>query len=354
MNNKVSEQYFNYSKTYEEAKALVLDLAEDIGFSLEEEIFCGRIYDQDKVGSLIYSGIYDDGGKKIKAVLKVQFLRLEHSEAVLIAKWNHQNQSKIIRLPEVFISEPWDDEAGLSWLISESLIDCPKIYQGPLATDKEREEFCGFYQEYKTKCLRQPLFPPTVEEQKALAFISQRVNHWSKIALVKHWFGDDEEKIVALFMKEMYDNKYLENNLAMEFMHGHLTADDVRKKNDQYVITSNLFWSWRPEWYDATFHLWAGIKSLTDVNLPIDEVIAYLDRWQDAYNTLLMVKQMVCKSRDFLDKFNLMMMERCVGALVVDINVDFDNQPFNEERQARKIYLKELFSAIFYHYCGLY
>lgn len=47
----------------------------------------------------------------------------------------------------------------------------------------------------------------------------------------------------------------------MQFMHGHLTRNDVIKSSDKYYIFSNLFWSYRPEYYDAVFHLWGSLKT---------------------------------------------------------------------------------------------
>jgi len=129
----------------------------------------------------------------------------------------------------------------------------------------------------------------------------------------------------------------------MEFMHGHFTYNDIFKLSEkEYILMSNLFWSYRPEFYDTTFHLWAGIKSLRDQSMTVEQVKEYLQNWLEEYKKLPFVMQ----DADFERKFNMMMAERCIGALLVDIQ----NQHYETDQSNFIAHLTELFRGLFKHF----
>lgn len=126
-------------------------------------------------------------------------------------------------------------------------------------------------------------------------------------------------------------------------MHGHFTYDDIFKLSDkEYVLMSNLFWSYRPEFYDTTFHLWAGIKSLRDQRNSLEQIIKYLQNWLEEYKKI----PIIARDADFERKFNIMMAERCIGAPLVDIR----NQHYARDREDCIAYLTELFRNLFTYF----
>jgi hypothetical protein len=129
----------------------------------------------------------------------------------------------------------------------------------------------------------------------------------------------------------------------MEFTHGHLSGSDVfEERPGHYVLMSNLYWSYRPEYYDTVFHLWWGIKNLKTSKYRSQEIINYIERWKAVYKKLPFIKN----DDNFNVLFNVMMMERCVGAVLVDI----ENQKYKQNENEQKKYLTNLFIDIFNYY----
>jgi hypothetical protein len=132
-------------------------------------------------------------------------------------------------------------------------------------------------------------------------------------------------------------------SIKMESMHGHLTYEDIFKiSNDEYVLMSNLFWSYRPEYYDAAFHLWNGIKNIRDTKINFRQVIKYIQNWLEEYKKIPIIMQ----DKDFERKFNMMMAERCLGALLADIQ----NQHYDSDRDNSIAYLMKLFRGLFEYF----
>ncbi|MBU4375412.1 hypothetical protein KKH38_02840, partial [Patescibacteria group bacterium] len=218
--------------------------------------------------------------------------------------------------------------------------DAPQIYKPPFANQEQIQDFCALYQEYKTKCLKSPFMEKEPNEQSSLVFTTQRVSHWAKIAQSKGHLAETEVKNVEKFLS--LSKKHLPS-IKMEFMHGHFTYNDIFKLSDkEYVLMSNLFWSYRPEFYDATFHLWAGIKSIRDENIIFEQIKKYIQNWINEYKKLPIIRQ----DSDFEKKFNIMMAERCIGALLVDIQ----NQNYGINRDNLVARLTELFRELFKYF----
>src|SRR3989339_134756 len=335
MSNKITEKYFEHTNFSDHEKKVFDEITAKIHFQSEKEIFRGQIYDKDKVGSVIYKGAWQDK----PAVLKIQGLQPDVDEIDLFGRFNNQNKSAKIRLPKLYNGSRWNKNDGYGYLLLE-YVDAPQIYQPPFANQEQIKDFCALYQEYKTTCLRAPFVEREPNEHSSLVFTAQRVLYWAKIAQTKGYLTEVEVKNVEQFLS--LAGRHLPS-IKMEFMHGHFTYNDIFKLSDQeYVLMSNLFWSYRPEFYDTTFHLWAGIKSLRDQSVSVEYVIEYLHNWLEEYKKLPIVMQ----DADFERKFNMMMAERCIGALLVDIQ----NQHYDSERSNFIASLTELFRDLFKHF----
>ncbi len=335
MGNKITEKYFEHANFADHEKRVLDEIMAKTNFQPEKEIFRGQIYDKDKVGSLIYKGVW----QKKPAVLKIQGLQPDVDEIDMINGFNSQNESAKIRLPKLYDGSKWNEQDSYGYLILE-YVDAPQIYQPPFASQEQIQDFCTLYQEYKAKCLREPFVEREPSEQSSLVFTVQRISQWAKIAQTKGHLAETEVKNVEKFLS--LAGKHLPS-IKMDFMHGHFTYDDIFKLSDkEYVLMSNLFWSYRPEFYDTTFHLWAGIKSLRDQNITVKQVIEYLQNWLEKYKKLPVIMQ----NSDFERKFNMMMAERCIGATLVDIQ----NQYYDNDRSNFIAHLTELFRNLFKHF----
>ena len=332
MSNKITEKYFKYNNSIDDFNEIIKEILAKTNFQPEREIFRGQIYDSDKVGSLIYQGVWQDK----PAVLKIQKLQPDIDEIEMIDRFNQQNESSKIRLPKLYNGLEWNKNDGYGYLISEYIGGMP-IYQSPLAKQSQIQDFGNFYQEYKTKCLRRPWIEKEPNEQSSLLFTTQRVSHWAQIAQSKDNLNEIEIKNVEKFLS--LAGQHLPS-IKIEFTHGHLSSNDIFKlSNNEYVLMSNLFWSYRPEFYDATFHLWWGIKSLRNTEITVEQIIDYLQQWIKEYKKLPIIAQ----DSDFERKFNLMMAERCIGATLLDIQA----QNYEHNRDKFVTHLTNLFRELF-------
>lgn len=335
MSNAITEKYFVHTGFAGSGGEALAAIRLKTHFRPVAEIFRGQIYEKNKIGSLLYRGVW----KERKAVLKIQGLKPEVDELTIIRKFNRQNTSTTIRLPELYDGQIWNAGDGYGYLLLE-YIDAAKIYQPPFATSAQRKEFCSFYQEYKTRCVHKPLFTRAPNERSSLVFTTQRLAHWIKIAQTQGHLAQEDVQRAERFL--ILAAKHLPS-IRMEFMHGHLTCDDIfQLTDDTYVVMSNLFWSYRPEYYDTTFHLWAGIKSVRNTRVSVGFVLRYLNGWLRTYRRL----PVIARDHDFQRKFSLMMAERCLGALLLDIR----NQHYTTDRTGHTAHLRTIFGALFQYF----
>jgi hypothetical protein len=337
MSNKITEKYFKQTDFSTQAAAVLTQVSEETGFVAEKEIWRGVIYDKNKVGSLIYRGVWQNK----PAVLKLQGLKPEIDEQEMVEKFNAQNKSRRARLPEIYLSEPWNEKRGYGYLICEYL-DAPLIFKMPFASSDEMRDFVNFYQEYRELSLTKPWLP--ADQLNSLDFTRQRVEHWQKISEAK---GRLKASDYIPYLNRYYS--LIDKNSAsvpMVFCHGHLTANDIFKlPNGSYVLLSNLFWSYRPQWYDLAFNLWACFLNIRDVNFSFNDLIKYLESWLEVYREIPVVKA----DADFSRKIYLSLLERTIGAILVDLGA---SETF-ERPENRKFFkhLLRLHQSLFYHLC---
>ncbi len=319
MTNKITEKYFtqgDFSKL--KAKALK-EVAAETGFSVDREIFRGMIYDPLKVGSLIFKGSYQ--GKP--AVLKLQGLKPHVEESVMIKSFNRQNQSKKIRLPKLYLDKTWNEKTGYGYLITE-LIEAPKLFRLPFADHADQKLYADFFQEYRTKALVTPWLPP--DALNSLELTLARIKNWRKISEFKKHLAKDDYL--------PYLNKYLDiipnhlEKIPLVFCHGHLTADDIfRLPDNTYVLMSNLFWCYRPQWYELAFNLWACLVHINDTSYTFKKIAQYIETWISVYRSIPVVQT----DRNFNHTILTLLLERIIGIILVDLGAtEFFGRPKNQ------------------------
>lgn len=307
MANKVTEKYFTHENFALRAKSVLIEVVKETDFSVGKEIFRGQILDRNKVGSVIYSGIY----KQKPAALKLQGLKPATEEADLIKAFEKQNKSKLVRLPKIYLSRRWNKTRGYGFMISE-FVAGNKIYGCPLATKIDMRQFVKFYNEFKKNSLKKPFV--ISEKKTSLDFTLARVEKWVEICEHKKYLN---QKKCGTYLAEYgkMAEKYLPRQ-EMVFFHGHLSPDDILVTPEgQYVLLSNLFWRWQPEWYDLAFNVYTRLQQLRDKKITIVKAKKYIDDWIKTYKTIPQVK----KDKYFDRKILIMLLERSLGAILIDV-----------------------------------
>ncbi len=320
MSNKITEKYFEQEDFSKREKEVLDEVVKEAGFKIKREIFRGVIYEKSKVGSIIYSGVWQNK----PAVLKLQGLKPEINESEIIKHFTAQNQSKIVRVPELYAYKVWEKKRGYGYLITE-YIDAPRIFIMPFASEKEMREFARFYQEYHTSALVCSWIEP--EALDTLAFTLKRVDNWRKISESKKRLKMNQ---YIPYLEEYYRLAAIHlSSIPMTFCHGHLTANDIYRLPDgSFAVLSNLFWSYRPQWYDLAFNLWACLVNIRNTNYTFEEFLDYTEKWLSVYREIPIVKM----DKQFERKITMMMLERTIGAILVDLGVnDFYDAPENKK-----------------------
>lgn len=334
MSNDVAGQYFSFTSPFtpDRSDRILEQIVAKTGFQTGELVFEGKLYDDTKIATRIFRGIYQNK----PAMLKIQGIRLDIPEEILIEKFNAQNQSKIIRLPHLYLVEPFDIEKGYGCIIMEE-VQAPKFYAKALALENDRDEFARLYEDYRTKAITTPLFEQTEGDTDTLRHIESRIEKWISISAEKGFLQDELVERVNHMQLLIHQEAPA---LKMVFMHGHLERNSIlRIAEQEYVLLSNTFWSYRPEWYDTTFHLWEGIKGLRNVSVSPEMVWHYVTDWLRTYQSL----ELLQTDPDFKRKYYFMLLERCIGALLLDIEL----QKYETDREKYTTHLKSVFGYLF-------
>lgn len=310
---KIVEKYFEENDFLERYEAVRDEVVSKTGFVIERELFRGMIYDSDKLGSVIYKGLFEDQ----PAVLKLQGLKPETDEIDIVVKFDEQNTSKRIRLPKLYDSKHWDEKTKYGYQITE-FISAPHIFEMPFATDEQIKLFCEFYEEYRKNCLNNAFVMRAEDENRAGEFVLRRVDIWKRIALAKENLEKrlPQEKIDDLTQRF---EQLMINELAdvyMVFCHGHLTAKDILydEETGRFILLSNLYWSYRPEFYDLVFGLHWSLESISGPDFSYQKYVEYIKKWFHYFYEIPVVE----KDNDAKRKIHLMMLERTMGGILLD------------------------------------
>lgn len=306
---KIVEKYFQKNDFQKRVSKVLAEVVEETGFETEKELFRGMIYDEDKLGSIIYKGKFD--GKD--SVLKLQGLQPDTDEIDIILDFDKQNASDKVRLPDLYKYKHWDKKNRYGYQITEFIV-APHIFEMPFANEKEISLFCSFYQEYRENCLNKTFAKQ--EDVSTSNFVLRRVDMWSKIAkrkgiVEKRISNPNLQKLIDTY-KEVMDKEL--RNIKMIFCHGHLTASDIFYDGKQFILLSNLYWSFRPEFYDLVFGLHWDIENINDPSFSYQELLTYINKWLKHFYRIPVVK----KDPDAKRKIHLMLLERTMGGILLD------------------------------------
>lgn len=320
--NRIVEKYFSDSHFSDNVDAITKELVTLTDFKIEKELFRGFIYDEQKLGSVIYKGFFRDR----QSVLKIQGLPPETDEIDIIHNFKSQNKSLVVRLPELYRYSHYDPAKGYGYLITE-FIDGPHIFEMPYASSKEKEEFCIFYQEYRKNTLNTPFVKK--DENNTIDFLIRRVDMWRRVALDRKntFLRLDEAKIDNICARYKKCIKNHAKNINMVFCHGHLTANDIFKKGSDYILLSNLYWSYRPELYDLVFGVHWCIENIAKSGFSDSELEKFIAEWFHFFYNI----PVVAEDPEGKHKLHFMLLERTMGGILLDTGA----QPLTNENANR-------------------
>ena len=308
----IIDTYFNKHTFADRVQDIIDELTQMLHFRIDRPLFRGTVYGPSRLGSIIYKGMW----KKKDAILKIQGLKLQRDEKKLIDGFLDQNESAHIRMPHIFKHKPWDSTRGYGYTLMEYIPDPPLMTPEPSET--EINEFLKFFTELKTRAIANPWIEQTEYEQSSVRLVRHRIAQWVAIAKERGHFD-----IVALAPRIQQFNELLEkmtHELPMEFMHAHMTGREVRKHNasGQYILFANLYWGWRPKWYDCAFVVWNILRNPESPLMNETQTMDCITMWKEQFEALPWIKE----DASFPAAFDIMMLERLLGILIIDLHVD--------------------------------
>lgn len=302
------------------------------GFVPEDDIWTGRVVAAEKVATHIVAGTWE--GKR--AALKLQGIPLVFEEAELIRRFTVLNRSDRIRAPKLYRHEPYAAARGAGWTVMELVPMRLPIYIAPDAPERARRRFADFYVEFHGKAVTHPFFPneePTVDVP---GFLEQRLRTWLGINAAappqQRMIPGEQVKLVEAYRRQI---ALRGPEIPMVFTHGHMGPRDVVCDGTRgYILFGHAFWGWRPLWYDLAFNVWVNLMAAGDRNDPVSdaELREIVQGWTATYAQLPMARS----DQHFARNLRFMLLERCVGSLLVDIPVGMRRPDAERTRTAHR------------------
>lgn len=305
--NKISHLFLSGSDLQDREKKVLEDASKKLDFTPEKLIDRSHWWNSRGIGAFRYVGEF----KGRKAVLKIQGVKPTTSEIYMIQSFSRVNKSKILRPPLLYAYLPWDNEERYEALVLE-FIDGKRIVNS-LTNEDELEEFFSLREEYKENCVANPWIDKP--EESIPEEIKTNFEKWRQASFKlypKHPFRKNEDqglidKAVSALSKNYKD-------VEREFQHGHFGASDLLKnKNGEVIILSNLYWSWKPPFYDAVFGYHWFVYGLAKVKSITTQIIEQQrNLWFSKINSL---------TKTDLDEklLNLALLERAAAGLNLDV-----------------------------------
>jgi hypothetical protein len=242
----------------------------------EEALFSGVYYDSAKVGSFIVR-VTNERGER--AVLKIQLRPLTFDEGFIIRHVEKENRSKRVRLPQILADEAWNEARGYGYLITEDASQLPSIWTERILSDMDMDRHRDFLREFLQVVLPvTPWFsPPDVSPQEVYR---DAFEHFYSIAKQSSHRHIDIAEVDALrdFYFKCIDRMTFE---GFQFTHGHLSGRDVKydATNDRYILFANLYWSYRPRFYEIAFPAWVALMDLRNPAVTMQDLLREIHRW---------------------------------------------------------------------------
>lgn len=245
--NKISHLFLRGSDLAEREKEILKSASKRLDFVPDQLLDRSNWWTSKEIGAFRYIGQFE--GKK--AVLKIQGVRPATSEVYMIQAFSKTNKSKILRTPLLYSYLPWDNKKRYEALVLE-FIDGKPIVNNP-TSESELKEFFALREECRRNCAVSPWIEKPKESLSEE--IKNNFDKWGQASFKlypTHPFRKKEDAGLIDEAVNILSKNY--KNVEREFQHGHFGVSDLlRNKNGEVIILSNLYWSWKPPFYDAVF-----------------------------------------------------------------------------------------------------
>lgn len=284
-------------------QSVLKDIASQIDFTPDDkQLRQSEWLNTGKIGAVHIPGNL----KSKRCVLKIQGTKPRVSEKFMISSFKKQNKSKIIRPPKLYKHLEWNEEKQYEALFLEEVVGECVITNRPVKED-QLNEFFDLYEEYRKNCFHSPW----VEKPQQYSYRNILTN-W-RSAVQEHYNNDtfkspEDEELIEEAVKQIERKLTLKDT---EFMHGHFQPGDlIKTSKGEVVLFSNLFWSWRNPFYDATFayHWWMlGMEHVENLT---EEILEHeRKKWLDKIYAISNANNRL---------LHLARLERAIASLMVD------------------------------------
>jgi hypothetical protein len=242
----------------------------------------GIYYDSKKIGSF-FVGVENKTGTK--AVLKLQLRPLPYDEGFITRFIGDQIKTNRLRLPKIYLDNRWNEEDGYGFVIFEDLSHLLNLWENIPPTQNDRENHKKFLKEFIQSMLPVKEFiekpvEPYIEQLK------ESFNHHQTVAQHSNHKHINDEEV------QQYEERYFKAVGMLEysdlhFTHGHLTGLDVKVDTDanKYILLANLYWKWRPLYFEVAFPVWNDLMRIRNENLTLDEFLGILNAWNQLWRS---------------------------------------------------------------------
>jgi hypothetical protein len=332
--NEVGGKFLEGSDLAKREKEVLQDASKKLNFNPQTLVGRSHWWGSDEIGAFHYQGTYHDK----PAILKIQGVKPTTSEIYMIQEFTKMNHSKIVRPPHLYAFLNWDDEHRYEALVLEN-IEGNRIVNLP-TNSHEVNNFFATYEEYRKNCIATPWV--TKPEESINQKIETSFKKWSEISqkiYPNHPLRkDSDNELIAQAVSVLIRNYA---NVDLEFVHGHLSDGDLIQVDNQVVLLSNLYWSWRPPFYDSIFAYHWYRYHLNDLTETTPKIIKSQKKlWKDR------IFQLPKTSKD-MALLKLALLERAAAGLNLDSLSAKPDNPITEylvedTRQEMKDLLQEL------------
>jgi hypothetical protein len=307
MNNKqnaIWHIYLQGSDLQQRETEVLKDVCRKIDFKPDMIISRSSWWGSKEIGAFFVNGNYEGQD----AVLKIQGVKPTVSEVYMIQSFAKNNYSRLVRPPKLYAFLPWNEKKRYEALILEPVEK--RVVQTP-ATTAELDKFFATYEDYRQNCLNAPWLEKP--EQTISQWITENFKGWRKASFKlfpTHPFRQDQDIELINIAVEVLAKGY--QGIEFEFQHGHFSEWNMREKNGEIILLSNLYWGWKPPLYDAVFGQHWFIYHLAEVKGITPEQIEEQRRlWLERIEALSSVK-------DNQRLYYLALLERAAAGLNLD------------------------------------
>ncbi|GEM_PF-1436712 len=302
----------------------------------KQSLFSGVYYDAAKVGSYITKIHKQDA----TAVLKLQLRPLPFDEGFIIRHVSTQNKSHSIKLPQILADEPWGEEKKFGFLIFEDLSKLPNLWTtAKNITAEEKNNHKLFLKEFLHNFLPvEPFLPkPNISLKEK---IIESFEHFHDIAVAsqhKHIEDNKIEKAKKIYL-DIVEKCSFED---YHFSHGHLSGLDIKFDTTKktFIPLANLYWSYRPKYYELTFPIWVNIMHQTDNDITFQDIQKIILDWTKLWSTDLFDTPPENSEQYW---FNLL--ERAMMTIILDLGAS----QWKDEEKITKQKLLLIWEEVFY------